>query len=125
VPASDAEQERRLAVTAQALYLTNLLLVPVVAFVGLLWLHRRRRTDAGPLGIAHLRWAVRASVVAGLLLVVANLAILLLGGYRTAGTWVVLVLYFTICHSTLVLLGMLNLARALSGLRPVPAGVGG
>ena len=38
-----------------------------------------------------------------------------LGGLDWAWTWVVLVLYFTCIHSTLVLFGMYGLIKAMSG----------
>ena len=56
--------------------------------------------------------------------------IMLLGGYSGAHTWVLVILYFTVCHSTLVLLGVVGLAKAMAGQcwrypligRPLPAG---
>ncbi|MDR9437128.1 MAG: hypothetical protein RI563_09605, partial [Thiohalophilus sp.] len=56
-----------------------------------------------------------ASLWAGVLLILANIAILLLGGYDAAYTWVVLVLYFTVVHTTLVILGTIGLAKAMAG----------
>mgnify|MGYP001577354986 CR=1 FL=1 len=56
-----------------------------------------------------------ASLWAGVLLLVANSLIVLLGGYQSPHTWMVVVLYFTTCHATLVLLGVLGLAKALAG----------
>ena len=56
-----------------------------------------------------------ASVWGGILLVVINAMILLLGGYDGPFTWMIVIIYFTICHSTLILLGMLGLAKALAG----------
>ena len=35
-----AKQQQRLAVTAQSLYLANLMIAPVLAFIGLLYLYR-------------------------------------------------------------------------------------
>lgn len=104
-----------LAVTAEVLYLTNLLLLPGLAFLALLALWARRRRSAPPLARCHLRQTVAASLWAGALLIIANAAIILLGGYHQASTWVVVILYFTIFHSTLVLLGVLGLAKALAG----------
>ena len=119
-----------LAVTAEALYLVNLLLLPGLAFIGLLliWYFRVKRSE--PLAIAHLQQTVSASLWAGVILVLVNLLILLLGGYDGAWTWVIVILYFTICHSTLVLLGAFGLAKAMSGQcwryplvgRPLPEG---
>ena len=56
-----------------------------------------------------------ASLWAGALLILANLLIVVLGGYQTAWTWIIVILYFTTVHATLVLLGIFGLARALAG----------
>lgn len=104
-----------LAVVAEVLYLANLLLLPLLAFAALAVLWRRSGRDAPPLAAAHLRQTLFASLWAGGLLVIVNLLILLLGGYGAPSTWVVIILYFTVCHSALILLGMLGLAKALAG----------
>lgn len=103
-----------LAIWAESLYLVNLLLAPGLAFAALLWLYSKR-ASAPPLAQCHLRQAFSASLWAGALLVVANLLIIALGGYSAPSTWVIVILYFTTCHSTLVLLGVLGLAKALAG----------
>ena len=67
------------------------------------------------------------------LLVGANALIVFLGGYQGAWTWVVVITYFTVCHASLVLLGILGLAKAMAGQgwrfpllgRPLPAGCPG
>ncbi len=104
-----------LAVAAESLYLANLMLVPGIAFLSLLWLYRRKRPGAPPLAAAHLTQTLSASLWAGALLVGANALILFLGGYRGAWTWVVVIICFTVCHASLVLLGILGLAKALAG----------
>jgi hypothetical protein len=122
-----------LAVAAESLYLANLLALPGLAFLVLAWLALRLGPRAPPLASAHLRQTFSASLWAGGLLVAVNALILLLGGYRAAHTWVVLILYFTVCHSTLVLLGVVGLAKAMAGLcwrfrlvgGPLPAGCPG
>ncbi len=104
-----------IAVGAEALYLANLLLLPGLAFLALLVLGFAHRRDAPPLGRCHLRQTLAASLWAGAILVLANVLILALGGYQQPATWIVLILYFTICHSTLVLFGIVGLARAMAG----------
>jgi len=104
-----------IAVGAEALYLANLLLLPGLAFLALLVLGFARRRDAPPLGRCHLRQTLSASLWAGAILVLANVLILALGGYRQPATWIVVILYFTLCHSTLVLFGIVGLARAMAG----------
>ncbi|MDZ7660867.1 hypothetical protein [Thiohalophilus sp.] len=104
-----------LAVVAEALYLVNLLLLPGFAFIALLVLYWRHVDQSSPLARCHLEQTLFASLWAGVLLILANIAILLLGGYDAAYTWVVLVLYFTVAHTTLVILGTIGLARAMAG----------
>jgi len=108
---------QRLAITAEVLYLANLLLLPGVAFLALFYLYRSRLADAPPLAVHHLRQTFSASLWAGGLLVLVSLLILLLGGYQGVYTWMVLITYFTLFHSSLVLLGILGLARAMAGQR--------
>ncbi|HPF59552.1 MAG TPA: hypothetical protein P5149_09745 [Candidatus Competibacteraceae bacterium] len=103
------------AVAAESLYLINLLLLPGLAFLALLWLYQRHRATAPPLARQHLRQTLSASLWAGMLLIVANLLIVILGGYDKASIWVMVILYFTTVHATLVMLGILGLARALAG----------
>lgn len=120
------------AITAESLYLVNLLLLPGLAFVLLLWLWWRSHEHAPPLAAAHLAQTVSGSLWAGILLVVANALILLLGGYDGPYVWVVVITYFTVCHSMLVLFGALGLAKAMAGQcwryplvgRPLPPGCG-
>lgn len=104
-----------MAVLAQALYLGNLLLLPGIAFAALAILYLRQRRSAPPLAAAHLVQTFVASLWAGALLVIVNLLILVLGGYRGPNVWTLLITYFTVCHSALVLLGMVGLAKAMAG----------
>jgi len=104
---------REIAVAAEALYLANLMLIPGLGFVALLVLWWQQRRKAPALARGHLRQTLAAS--AGVLLILANGLILLAGGYGAASTWVVVILYFTVCHSTLIFCGAIGLARALAG----------
>ena len=106
---------RATAVAAEALYLANLMLIPGLGFLALLVLWWRERERAPELARGHLRQTLAASLWAGVLLVAANAAIILLGGYASAYTWIVVVLYFTTCHSTLIFCGAIGLSRALAG----------
>jgi uncharacterized Tic20 family protein len=118
------------AVAAEGLYLANLLILPVVGFILLLGLWWRRRDDAPPLAAAHLAQTLSASLWAGVLLVVANALIIVLGGYDGPWVWTVVITYFTVCHAALVVCGALGLARAMAGQcwrfplvgRPLPSG---
>lgn len=103
------------AVWAEALYLANLTVAPGIGFLILLWLARRHARTASTLLRCHLRQTVRASLWAGVLLLLVAALIALLGGWRSTSTWLVLILYFISCHTALILCGMFGLARALAG----------
>jgi uncharacterized Tic20 family protein len=104
-----------LAIVAESLYLANLLLLPGISFLLLVYLALRADSDSPPLAKAHLGQTVTASLWAGALLVIVNALIVLLGGYTGAHTWVLVIIYFTVCHSTLVLLGVVGLSKAMAG----------
>ena len=106
---------QNLAVLAESLFLINLLLLPGLAFAGLLALWLKNKDSAPPLARQHLRQTTFVSLVGGFLIVALSGLILALGGLDWAWTWVVLVLYFTCIHSTLVLFGMYGLIKAMSG----------
>jgi hypothetical protein len=126
-PEADSGQ---IAVWAEVLYLINLLVIPGLGFALLYWLYRRHIDQAAPLDRAHLQQTLSGSIWAGVLLVLVNLLILLLGGYQGVNTWVILITYFTLCHASLVLFGAYGLAKAMSGLcwryplvgKPLPEG---
>lgn len=119
-----------MAITAESLYLINLLLLPGLGFLALLWTWRRAAGRAPPLAAAHLTQTLSASIWAGLLLVIANAMILMLGGYDGPYVWVIVITYFTLAHSMLVVLGAYGLAKAMAGQcwrfplvgRPLPMG---
>ena len=106
---------QNLAVLAEALYLINLLLLPGIAFALLLGLWLKYKGDAPPLARQHLKQATFVSLVGGLLMVTLSGLVLALGGLDWEWTWVMLILYFTCIHSTLVLFGMYGLIKAMSG----------
>lgn len=112
---SEDDPHAAVAVQAEALYLLNLLLVPGLSFIGLLWLRRRHANSPSALVRCHLKQTVIASLWAGVLLMAVTLAIVLLGGLGVPATWVVLILYFTCCHAVLALLGIVGLSHAMAG----------
>lgn len=115
MPPSSNDDGRHLAIVAECLYLANLTLAPGLAFVLLLWFYFRRSLPMPSLARCHLRQAISGSLWAGVLLILLNAVILLLGGYHSSYTLITLFLYFFSCHSVLILLGMVGLAKALAG----------
>lgn len=112
---TDPAPGQNIAISAEALYLANLLLLPGLCFLVLLWLYLRHRRSAPALARCHLRQTMAASLWGAGLLIVVNLLILLAGGWDSANVWMYVLLYFTVGHSSLVLLGMIGLAKAMAG----------
>lgn len=104
-----------LAVAAEAMYLVNLMLAPGLGFLILAWLWLTRRNSAAPLARCHLDQTFFVSLWGGLLIIVANGGLFWWLGWEWEWTWVIVVIYFTCVHSTLILLGMLGLAKAMAG----------
>ena len=111
-PASDG---LRLAVIAEMLYLANLLLAPGIAFAVLLWLWLQNRHSAPLLARQHLKQTTFVSLYGGLLIVILTTVFLVAGGLDWEWTWVMVIMYFTCIHSTLVMFGMFGLAKAMAG----------
>ena len=106
---------QNLAVLAEALYLVNLLILPGIGFLLLVGLWFKYKDSAPPLAHQHLKQTTFISLIGGLLIVTLSGLILGLGGLDWEWTWVTLILYFTCIHSTLVLLGMYALIKAMNG----------
>lgn len=104
-----------LAIAAGALFLINLMLLPGVAFVILVWLWRKHRNHADPLVRNHLQQNVVASLWGGAMLIGVSITILLLGGFSNPWTWLLGILYFILCHAGLIYLGAMGLIRAMNG----------
>lgn len=106
--------DQRLAVAAESLFLCNLLLAPGLAFALLAWWWWKRRGTVGELARCHLEQTFFVSLWGGILIVASALFIAFFG-WDWEWTWVMVILYFTTVHTTLVMLGILGLARAMAG----------
>jgi hypothetical protein len=104
-----------LAVTAETIYLLNLMLVPGLGFLVLAWLWFKHGQTAPSLAANHLRQTFFVSLWGGLLLVSACAGFILFFGLDSAWTWTYVVIYFTCVHSSLILFGVLGLSKAMAG----------
>lgn len=123
------------AVIYQSMYLANLLLLPGVFFIILLYYfyqyHQSKNDNDGikgnsykikmrnrGIGKIHLIRSIQLSVVAGVLLAVIPLLVICLSSQLQTSIMVGLV-YFVIIHAGFVLIGMFNLSRAMTKKAPV------
>ena len=105
---------RGIAIAAQCLYLCNLLLLPLIAFLLLLMLAYHHKAHPSELARSHLSQALNASIWAGLLLLPPPAILLAAVGWESPAAWTLALLYCVTLHAALVLAGALALARALS-----------
>ncbi|PKI16131.1 hypothetical protein [Colwellia sp. 12G3] len=126
------------AVICQSLYLANLLLLPGIFFLVLLYYYRQyhqqkvhneegiedqvvhnkiRMRNLG-IGKIHLIRSIQLSVIAGILLVVVPLVVIYFTSQLQTSIMVGLI-YFVTLHAGFVLVGMLNLSRAMAKKLPI------
>jgi len=101
------------AVLAEALFLANLMLIPVLGFVLMLVLWWKFRHSDSAIVRNHLQQTVVTSISGAAILIGVSVAIFLLGGLDNPVSWVIGVLYFLCVHAVLILLGMIGLNRAI------------
>jgi uncharacterized membrane protein len=107
-------EAKRIAVSAEVLYLVNLMFFPGLAFLVLLAFAFHHRAADSALVRCHLKQTLRGSIWAGVLLCGLATLIIQLGGLHSPYTWMVLILYVITCHAMFILFGVLGLARALA-----------
>ena len=105
--------QRRLAISGEAWYLANLLLLPGIAFAVQVVLWRRHRHRSPGPGLDRLRRSLLTSLAAGAAVSGVALGSWLLFGFTPAG-WAALLLAAICVHTGFVLLGLLRLAEALN-----------
>lgn len=104
---------RHRAVLAEALFIANLTILPGIALAALLVLWLRHRHDAD-LAALHLEQALFTTVWAGAIALGTVLVSLQLGGTGVPLTWAILLPALVLIHTTLIVLGVVALTRALS-----------
>ncbi len=111
----DIGKEKKSAVLAQVLFLTNITLLPVLSFVILIFLYKKINTKPHSILVQHYRQSILANIVAGILLFAVSALILGFGRFDSVYTWMWLILYFTCIHSMLILFGVFALIKAQAG----------
>lgn len=115
VPEAPVPPGQGLAVTAEVLYLVNLMLAPGIAFLVLAWLWLARGGSAPALARNHLRQTFFVSLWGAAILLVACTGFIVAFGLHSEWTWTYVVVYFTCVHSTLIIFGVLGLSKAMAG----------
>jgi len=111
------------AILYQSLYLANLLLLPGFAFLTLIWflvdeLKATNKVSISRYSRVHLIRTVQLSLVAGLALVIIPLFFMLVTSQFNTSLMLIIV-YFVTLHALFVLIGILNLSRAMTKKSPL------
>ena len=105
------------AVLFESLYVANLLFLPVLAFIILVFLFLKKHGSLPPLANSHLEQTISAGFLTDIMFFVAALTIMMmrLVGVEDITLWLIAIILYTIVYATMLLLGILGLAKALSG----------
>lgn len=111
----------RSAIIYQSLYLINLLLLPGIAFFILLWLWFTK--EKSPQRMArwvrvHLIRTIQLSLAVGIFLIIIPMIVMVISPEFDASL-MVMIIYFVTLHAGFVLIGMLNLSRAMAKKLPL------
>ena len=105
------------AVLVESLYVANLLILPVLAFIILALIFIKKHGSLPALADSHLEQTMFASIWIGVFFFITALTVMLMNliGIEDVTLWMIAIITFTIIHATMVLLGVFGLAKALSG----------
>jgi uncharacterized Tic20 family protein len=106
------KHDRRLATLAQALYLTNITILPLFSFVILVFMYKKNFAKMHATAVLHCRQAIFANIIAGILLIAVSGLIFLTGSFDSPYMWMILIIYFLSIHSVLILYGVFALIKA-------------
>jgi uncharacterized Tic20 family protein len=105
------------AVLIESLYVANLLVLPGLAFLALLYLFLKKRHAMPALAKSHLDQTMSACIWLAVMLLVGATSIVMMryAGVEDVTLWMIVVILFTSLHASMVFLGILGLAKALAG----------
>lgn len=115
-------KQQKLAIFSQALYLANLLVLPLLALLPLTFLYLKTPRGAGnELAAHHITVALLFSLLALIVISTGVVVFVCVGDYG-APAWTALILYLIVMHTSFVFFGIIALARAMSGRQVFTSG---
>ena len=119
-----SNQQNKPAIFYQSLYLSNLLLIPIASFFLLVYyLYQSHPSRSQPKALSnfnkiHLFRSIQISTLAGIMLGVAPIFYILYSAQFGVSVMIT-IFYFVTLHTCFVLIGMMNLARAMANKLPI------
>ncbi len=93
--------------------LLNLTFLPVIGFIWLMIL--ASKTQQGTIDHYHVMIGIKLNLMAAVALGVVSLLMIFLGGFNSVWTWVYLIGYFTLVHTTFIIIAVWAMIRSWSG----------
>lgn len=112
-----SNQQNKPAIVFQSLYLSNLLLIPIVSFLVLVF-YLKQDKPCSNFNRIHLIRSIQISALAGVMLAIAPIFYIFYSD-EFGSSVMISIFYFVTLHTGFVLIGMLNLARAMSRKLPL------
>ncbi|WP_143821186.1 hypothetical protein [Motiliproteus sp. MSK22-1] len=116
--------QKHITVILHGLYLINLLALPGIALIPMAYLCKKYWYSQDLLTVCHVRQVV-ASTIWFFLVFFGGVLIFWLLGDNSPEHWTMLLMYLIVFHTTFVMVGMIGLAKAITGkpYRPYLIGV--
>ena len=108
-------KDTSIAMMAETLFLANLLLIPIIPFLFLVYLFNKYRNQKDSIAYNHLAQTLAASIFAGIFIVLIDAGFYFFSTTSAAITWTIIITYLTCVHSVFVMLGIYGLSKAMSG----------
>ncbi|MDT8281597.1 MAG: hypothetical protein RQ982_02160 [Gammaproteobacteria bacterium] len=109
------DQQLKRAANAALASLLNLTVLPGLGFIALILIFRK--TQPGTIDRYHTRLGIKINLIAASVLFMVSALMILLGGFDSPWTWVYVISYFTIVHTSFIVFALWALVRAWSGDR--------
>lgn len=93
--------------------LLNLTFLPIIGFIWLIYLVNKTQHDT--IDHYHALLGIKLNLMAAMALGVVSLLMILMGGFDSVWTWVYMISYFTLIHTTFIIIAVWAMIRSWSG----------
>ena len=107
------EADIKRASNATVASLLNLTFLPIIGFIWLMVLSSK--TQPGTIAHYHTSLGIKLNIMAAVALGVVSSLMIFLGGFNSVWTWVYVICYFTLGHSTFIIIAVWAMIRSWSG----------
>ncbi len=110
---SQDQQQLKNASNAALASILNLTLLPVISFIVLYLIYKK--TKPNNIDHYHAVLGIKINIIAAIVLFLVSGLMILFGGFNSPWTWVYVISYFTIVHTTFIIIALWALVRSWSG----------